>query len=56
MLFDKKKRVKGIESFNPELCEVEKEKHEVFDKDELAMGCSQGCWSGCIGSCKYNSH
>ena len=48
MLFDKKKRVKGIESFNPELCEV--------DKDEIAMGCSQGCWSGCIGSCKYNSH
>ena len=28
MLFDNKKRVKGIESFNPELCEVEKEKRD----------------------------
>lgn len=46
----------GINAFDPELCSIEKSKLVVFEHDEIAMGCCEGCWSGCIGSCKYNSH
>ena len=56
MLFGNKKKSKGIESFNPELCKIEKSKKEKFRKDEVAMGCSDGCWDGCIGSCRRFQH
>lgn len=56
MLFKTKKQLKGIESFDPEKCRVEKEQVIRFKADDIAMGCSEGCWSGCIGSCRYNSH
>lgn len=56
MLFKTKKQLKGIESFDPEKCRIEKEQVVNFIADDIAMGCSEGCWSGCIGSCKYNSH
>ncbi len=47
MLF--KKNFKGIESFDPAKCEIEKEKHPSFQNDEVPMGCSTNCWSSCIG-------
>lgn len=56
MLFNTKKQLKGIESFDLEKCLVEKEKNIRFLADDIAMGCCEGCWSDCIGSCKYNSH
>lgn len=56
MLFDKEKRFKGIESFDPSKCEMEKGKKETFEKDDVAMGCSEGCWSGCIGTCRRFQH
>lgn len=56
MLFKTKKQLKGIESFNPQKCKLEKEKNKQFSFDDVSMGCSEGCWSSCIGSCKYNNH
>lgn len=56
MLFDKEQNFQGIESFDPSQCEMEKKKLDAFDKDEIAMGCSEGCWSGCIGSCRRSQH
>ena len=47
MLFDKK--FKGIESFDPAKCEVEKQKCQPFQKGDVPMGCSTNCWSSCIG-------
>lgn len=55
-LFNSENIMKGIEAFRPELCSIEKEKLEIFERDEVAMGCCEGCWSGCIGTCRYNSH
>lgn len=52
MLFSKDQKKKGIESFNPSKCVVEREKKMDIIDDEVAMGCSEGCWSGCIGSCR----
>lgn len=49
MLFKTKKQLKGIESFNPQKCKVEKGKNKKFKADEVAMGCSEGCWASCIG-------
>lgn len=50
MLFKTKKQLKGIESFNPKKCKLEKEKqNKKFKSDEISMGCSEGCWSSCIG-------
>ena len=54
MLF--KEEEKCIECFDPSQCKMEEKCNSKFEKDEIAMGCSEGCWSGCIGSCKYNSH
>lgn len=56
MIFDNKDRVKGIECFDPSKCELEKTRLDIFENDEVAMGCCEGCWSGCIGTCRYNSH
>lgn len=44
-----KKKFKGIESFDPAKCEVEKKKKPSFKKDKVPMGCTQNCWSSCIG-------
>lgn len=49
MLFKTKKQLKGIESFDPEKCLSEKEQDTQFKADDIAMGCSEGCWSSCIG-------
>ena len=49
MLFKSNKELKGIESFNPKACQIEGKKSQKFDKDEVPMGCCEGCWSGCIG-------
>ena len=46
---DYTKQLKGIESFNPKACQIEGKKSQKFDKDEVPMGCCEGCWSGCIG-------
>lgn len=56
MLFENNDDIKGIESFDPNLCYLEKNKLTIFAHDEVAMGCCEGCWSGCIGTCRYNSH
>lgn len=55
MLFSKKSKEDGmnaIASFDPSLCEVNEGVTNVFEKDDVAMGCSQGCYSGCIGTCR----
>lgn len=49
MLFKSNKELKGIESFAPNACQIESKKAQKFDKDEVPMGCCEGCWSGCIG-------
>ncbi len=49
MLFKTENNLKGIDSFDPEKCRVEKEKKQDFKNDDVAMGCSEGCWSSCIG-------
>lgn len=49
MLFKSNKELKGVESFNPKACQIEVKKSQQFDKDEVPMGCCEGCWSGCIG-------
>lgn len=49
MIFRTDKELKGMESFDPKKCKVEKEKKPDFKKDDIAMGCSEGCWSSCIG-------
>ena len=56
MIFGSDEQLKGIESFDPEKCAIEVKKLDIFENDEVAMGCCEGCWSGCIGSCRYNSH
>ncbi len=56
MVFNKEQDFQGIEGFNPSLCEMEKKKLDAFEKDDIAMGCSEGCWSGCIGSCRRFQH
>ncbi len=56
MLFREDQKAKGIESFDPERCKVEKKRNAEFLKDEVAMGCTDGCWSGCIGSCRRSQH
>lgn len=56
MLFKTKKQLKGIESFNPQKCKLENKKSVEFNNDNVAMGCSEGCWSSCIGTCKINNH
>lgn len=56
MLFDENEKIKGIESFDPEKCKIEVKKIEKFEDDEVSMGCSEGCWSGCIGTCRRFQH
>ncbi len=57
MLFKKSQKAKGIESFDPERCKIEKEKKNAeFFKDDVAMGCSGSCWSSCIGTCRRSQH
>lgn len=56
MLFDNNGAIKGIDAFDPDLCSEEKDKLTIFVHDEVAMGCCEGCWSGCIGTCRYNSN
>lgn len=49
MLFKTKKELKGVESFSSSMCKIENKDSQKFDKDEVPMGCCEGCWSGCIG-------
>lgn len=48
MLFKDKNNIKGVESFDPEKCQIEKERTMKFEKDNIAMGCSEGCFAGPI--------
>ena len=56
MLFNEKQEITGIDSFDPTKCRMEAEKKMEFEKDDVAMGCSEGCWDGCIGSCRRFQH
>ena len=49
MIFKTDKKIKGMESFDPTRCKVGNEKEKPFNNDDVAMGCCEGCWSGCIG-------
>lgn len=49
MLFKTNKELKGIENFTPSMCKNGNIASQKFDKDEVPMGCCEGCWSGCIG-------
>lgn len=50
-MFLDKNKFKGIESFDPAKCKIEKQKLSSFANDDVAMGCTEGCWSSCIGGC-----
>ena len=49
MLFKTNSNLKDVSSFDPVKCRMAKEKTQTFDKDEIPMGCCEGCWSGCVG-------
>lgn len=49
MLFKTNKELKGVENFTPSKCKIGTKDSQKFDKDEVPMGCSEGCWSSCIG-------
>lgn len=49
MLFKIGNELKGVKNFTPSSCKIENKESRKFDKDEVPMGCCEGCWSGCIG-------
>lgn len=49
MLFKKEKGIKSIKDFDPSKCQTSGVKVTTFKDDDVAMGCSQNCWSTCIG-------
>lgn len=48
MLFEKEKQLKGVESFDPSKCVIKDPSSTTFEKDEVPMGCSEGCFAGPI--------
>lgn len=49
MKFKTNNELKGVKDFALSDCKINNEGAQKFDKDEVPMGCCEGCWSGCIG-------
>lgn len=56
MLLNRAEQLQDFESFDPGQCTMKRAKLVAFPKNNIVSDCSDGCWSGCIGTCRRFQH